>query len=62
MRRAKNWASSEASVNPGGGQNPSGICEGFGMPELERPQAEGLRGTQHDACLVEVLTGTSKLR
>ena len=42
MRRAKNRASSETSVNPGGGRNPSGFCEGFGMPELERPQAEGL--------------------
>jgi hypothetical protein len=54
MPRAKPVSTPEA-VEAGRGSR-------FGMPELERPHAEGLRGTQHDACLVEVLTGTSKLR
>jgi hypothetical protein len=47
MRRAQMNDSRKPSVNPGGGQNPSGFCEGFGMPERERPQAEGLHEKQH---------------
>ncbi len=44
MQRATIPTSSETSANPGGSQNPSGFCEGFGMPELESAKREGLHG------------------